>query len=239
MAAAKASGSDAGIFSLLKKGQPAAAVYDLIFGLNFLEPRYSLLFQDTQIEQLSPGQRGALLLIFYLLVDKGKTPIILDQPEENLDNETVFRLLVPVSLKPKTAADHHGHAQPQFGGCVRRRTNHPRKIRPRIGLHYPLRIGSHREHGAERSCRDHLGGTKPAFENRYGSTTDMAALEPQHMTALKTILAERFVPSLPPLLDTTKPAAEQQAKQLACLQRLRSAQAARHHTAGGRCIGRG
>lgn len=101
LAAAKASGSEAGIFSLLKKGQSAAAVYDLIFGLNFLEPRYSLRFQDTQIEQLSPGQRGALLLIFYLLVDKGKTPIILDQPEENLDNETVFRLLVPVLSEAK------------------------------------------------------------------------------------------------------------------------------------------
>ena len=73
----------------------------MIFGLDFLEPRYSLLFQDTQIEQLSPGQRGALLLIFYLLVDNGKTPIILDQPEENLDNETVFRLLVPVLTEAK------------------------------------------------------------------------------------------------------------------------------------------
>ena len=99
--AAKASGSGVGIFNLVKKGQIATAVYDLIFGLNFLEPRYSLLFQDTKIEQLSPGQRGALLLIFYLLVDKGKTPIILDQPEENLDNETVFRLLVPVLSEGK------------------------------------------------------------------------------------------------------------------------------------------
>lgn len=99
--AAKASGSEAGIFNLVKKGQSAASVYDLIFGLNFLEPRYSLMFQDTQIEQLSPGQRGALLLIFYLLVDNGKTPIILDQPEENLDNETVFRLLVPVLSEAK------------------------------------------------------------------------------------------------------------------------------------------
>lgn len=90
-----------GIFNVLKKGQSAVSVYDLIFGLNFLEPRYSLLFQDTQIEQLSPGQRGALLLIFYLLVDKGKLPIILDQPEENLDNETVFRLLVPVLSEAK------------------------------------------------------------------------------------------------------------------------------------------
>ncbi|GLQ52501.1 AIPR family protein [Dyella flava] len=42
----------------------------------------------------------------------------------------------------------------------------------------------------------------------------MPALEPQYMAILKKVLAERFVPSLPPLLDTTKPAAEQQAKQL-------------------------
>lgn len=99
--AAKYSGTEVGIATLLKKEQSAVSVYDLIFGLEFLEPRYSLLFQDTQIEQLSPGQRGALLLIFYLLVDNGKTPIILDQPEENLDNETVFRLLVPVLSEAK------------------------------------------------------------------------------------------------------------------------------------------
>lgn len=85
-----------GINSILKNGKTAVEVYDLLFGLSFLEPRYTLLFQDTRIEQLSPGQRGALLLIFYLLVDKGRHPIILDQPEENLDNETIVSLLVPV-----------------------------------------------------------------------------------------------------------------------------------------------
>lgn len=37
-----------------------------------------------------------MLLIFYLLVDKKRNPIILDQPEENLDNETIVSLLVPV-----------------------------------------------------------------------------------------------------------------------------------------------
>ena len=42
----------------------------------------------------------------------------------------------------------------------------------------------------------------------------MAALEPQYMAILKKVLAERFVPSLPQLLDTTKPPGEQQAKQL-------------------------
>src|ERR1700716_3984573 len=81
-----------GISALMRKDKEPAEVYNYLFGLQYLEPRYTLLFQDTRIEQLSPGQRGALLLIFYLLVDKGRNPIVLDQPEENLDNETVVSL---------------------------------------------------------------------------------------------------------------------------------------------------
>ncbi|MFA6245019.1 MAG: hypothetical protein WC655_29010, partial [Candidatus Hydrogenedentales bacterium] len=44
-----------GISGLLRRGHTAAEVYDLLFGLSFLEPRYTLLFQDAQIAQLSPG----------------------------------------------------------------------------------------------------------------------------------------------------------------------------------------
>lgn len=99
--AKQAGNGGVGIHSILRTGRFAQEVYDMIFSLSFLEPRYSLLFQDTQIEQLSPGQRGALLLIFYLLVDKGRNPIVLDQPEENLDNETVVRLLAPVLAEAK------------------------------------------------------------------------------------------------------------------------------------------
>lgn len=99
--AAASAKTSVGIAPLLRKDKTATDVYDLLFGLKFLSPRYSLLFQETKIEQLSPGQRGALLLIFYLLVDKGRTPIILDQPEENLDNETVVSLLVPVLAEAK------------------------------------------------------------------------------------------------------------------------------------------
>ncbi|AXE29735.1 ABC transporter [Chromobacterium phragmitis] len=101
VAAATNGKNSVGIGPILRKDKVASDVYDLLFGLPFLEPRYSLLFQEAQIEQLSPGQRGALLLIFYLLVDKGRSPIILDQPEENLDNETVVSLLVPVLTEAK------------------------------------------------------------------------------------------------------------------------------------------
>ena len=100
--AAKGGSNDTvGIKAILRKDREASDVYDMLFGLFFLKPGYSLLFQDTQIEQLSPGQRGALLLIFYLLVDKGRNPIVLDQPEENLDNETVVSLLAPVLSEAK------------------------------------------------------------------------------------------------------------------------------------------
>jgi ABC-type cobalamin/Fe3+-siderophores transport system ATPase subunit len=90
-----------GLSGVLRKDQEARTLYDYLFGLSYLEPVYTLLFQDTPIEQLSPGQRGALLLIFYLLVDTKRNPIVLDQPEENLDNETIVSLLVPVVKEAK------------------------------------------------------------------------------------------------------------------------------------------
>ena len=43
---------------------------------------------------LSPGERGTLLLVFYLLIDKGDIPLVMDQPEGNLDNFTVAKVLV-------------------------------------------------------------------------------------------------------------------------------------------------
>lgn len=77
------------------------AIYDFVFGLSYLQPHYALTFNEKQIAQLSPGERGAALLIFYLLVDKSELPIMLDQPEENLDNATVSRLLVPAIRKAR------------------------------------------------------------------------------------------------------------------------------------------
>ena len=59
-----------------------------------LEPRYALKLDEKDISQLSSGEKGALLLVFYLLLDPEQIPIIIDQPEQNLDNESVVKLLV-------------------------------------------------------------------------------------------------------------------------------------------------
>jgi len=89
------------IVDLVKKGTEPVDVYDYVFGLEYLFPRYALTWGGRPLDQLSPGERGALLLVFYLLVDNDTIPLVIDQPEENLDNESVYRMLVPCIKKAK------------------------------------------------------------------------------------------------------------------------------------------
>lgn len=79
----------------LRQGVTVQEIYDFVFSLGFLSPIYKLQWDEKGLEQLSPGERGNLLLMFYLLVDQDDIPLVIDQPEENLDNQTVFKTLVP------------------------------------------------------------------------------------------------------------------------------------------------
>ena len=89
------------IDSQVRKGRSAEEFLSLLYGLEYIRPRFTLALAGQPLTQLSPGQRGALLLVFYLLVEDSDLPIVLDQPEENLDNETVFALLVQIIKKAK------------------------------------------------------------------------------------------------------------------------------------------
>jgi ABC-type lipoprotein export system ATPase subunit len=85
----------------LRKGKSVVALYDFICALEYIKPRYALRMGTKELSELSPGERGTLLLVFYLLVDKDDIPLVIDQPEENLDNQTVFELLVPCMKEAK------------------------------------------------------------------------------------------------------------------------------------------
>jgi ABC-type lipoprotein export system ATPase subunit len=78
----------------MRKNETPVSMYDYLFSLSFLKPRYTLRYGGREIYQLSPGERGLLLLVFYLLIDKDEVPLIIDQPEENLDNQTIYEVLV-------------------------------------------------------------------------------------------------------------------------------------------------
>ncbi len=67
-----------------------------VYSTDHLEMRYSVTYDGVAIEQLSPGTRGIVLLLLYLVIDKhDRRPLIIDQPEESLDPKSVFDELVP------------------------------------------------------------------------------------------------------------------------------------------------
>ena len=70
----------------------AAWLYDT----SHITIEYGIQYDGVAIEQLSPGTRGIVLLLLYLAVDRqDRRPLIIDQPEENLDPKSVFVELVP------------------------------------------------------------------------------------------------------------------------------------------------
>ena len=75
--------------------------YNLLCGLNYIGVAYKLKMGGRDLEQLSPGERGIVLLVFYLALSKNNIPIIIDQPEDNLDNQSVYSKLVPCICEAK------------------------------------------------------------------------------------------------------------------------------------------
>jgi ABC-type lipoprotein export system ATPase subunit len=151
----------------LKGGTSLQSVYDFVSGLDYLSLGYSLKLQGKELSELSPGERGSLLLMFYLLVDRSEMPLLIDQPEENLDNQTVFSLI---------------------GECIKEAKNRRQII---IVTHNPnlavacdaeqiicasknledgnaitYQSGSIEDPTINKQLLDILEGTEPAFENR-------------------------------------------------------------------------
>jgi len=85
----------------LRANKTKLDLYDFLYSFEYIEARFMFTYDNKKLDLLSPGERGLLLLIFYLLISKDRRPIIIDQPEENLDNETVFRKLVTFIRKIK------------------------------------------------------------------------------------------------------------------------------------------
>lgn len=78
-----------------KKISDKDAFYEYLYGLDYIGVTFKLKVGDRNLDELSPGERGIVLLIFYLALNKNSTPIIIDQPEDNLDNQSVYSKLVP------------------------------------------------------------------------------------------------------------------------------------------------
>lgn len=66
-----------------------------LFSTDHISLRYSIDYDGIDITKLSPGTRGIVLLLLYLALDEeDDRPLIIDQPEENLDPKSIFDELV-------------------------------------------------------------------------------------------------------------------------------------------------
>lgn len=86
---------------ILKDTTNEIEFHNYLFSLDFLNSRYNLKLNNKGLNELSPGERGGLLLIFYLILDKDDKPLVIDQPEDNLDNQSVSEILVPYIREAK------------------------------------------------------------------------------------------------------------------------------------------
>lgn len=141
--------------------------YDFLFSLDYLSPKYELRLGGKGLNQLSPGEKGLLLLVFYLSLDKEDIPLIIDQPEDNLDNESIFltlancirnakrrRQVILITHNPNLAVG----ADAEQVVCVQLDKSDDYK--------FSLVAGSLENPEINRRVVDVLEGTKPAFIQR-------------------------------------------------------------------------
>lgn len=144
-------------------------LYEYLFGLQFIDQNFQLKLGNKSLETLSPGEKGALLLVFYLLLDKSDVPLILDQPEDNLDNQSIVQILVPFIKDAKRRRQivmitHNPNlavvadAEQIIRVDIQKTLNHDFKIS----------AGSIENPTIKKDIVDVLEGTMPAFMNRSG-----------------------------------------------------------------------
>lgn len=155
------------IAAQLRKHVELKELYDYLWSFPYLEPEYSLKLDGKDLSHLSPGERGTLLLVFYLLVDRSNEPIIVDQPEENLDSQTVYRLLIPVikEVKKRRQIIMVTHSPNIAVVCDAEQIVHA-FIDRSSGNQVVYTMGSIESPQINKYLVDVLEGTRPAFDNR-------------------------------------------------------------------------
>ncbi len=79
----------------IPKAEWQAKVWTWLFATDHIRVSYGLQYAGINIEKLSPGTRGIVLLLLYLAIDQhDMRPLIIDQPEENLDPQSIYEELV-------------------------------------------------------------------------------------------------------------------------------------------------
>ena len=86
----------------LRSGVTPEDLLQWLYEVDHIRLTYGLKYNGVELEKLSPGTKGIVLLILYLGMDVSDSrPLIVDQPDENLDNESIYKLLTAYFKKAK------------------------------------------------------------------------------------------------------------------------------------------
>lgn len=66
-----------------------------------LKLHFDIQYKNDHLFQMSPGKKGTVLLILFLELSSAEYPIFIDQPEDNLDNRTIYDLLCKMIREKK------------------------------------------------------------------------------------------------------------------------------------------
>lgn len=156
------------VFKQMKGQKPVQELYDYLFGFDYLGTKYDLKVDGKDLSELSPGERGGLLLIFYLMLDRQDIPLVIDQPEDNLDNKSVYEILVTFIKQAKKRRQiilvtHN----PNLAVVADAEQIIHVSIDKKDGKHdFDFFSGAIEELRINQAVVDILEGTLPAFDNR-------------------------------------------------------------------------
>ena len=85
---------------IFRSGQTLQNAVEILLR-DYLSHEFTVKQGDEDIFRMSPGKQGLILLEIYLYLSDSTYPILIDQPEDNLDNRTVYSHLVDYIKKRK------------------------------------------------------------------------------------------------------------------------------------------
>lgn len=85
----------------LRKNQTLNEAYKYLYA-DYFEIDFIVTYKNDSIAYMSPGKRGLVLLSLMLELSHSTHPILIDQPEDNLDNRTIYSELKDFVRKCKS-----------------------------------------------------------------------------------------------------------------------------------------
>ncbi|MBS4461656.1 ATPase [Aerococcaceae bacterium zg-B36] len=74
---------------------------EYFFNKNFYSYRFDIEYQNDKFEQMSPGKKAFIVLKLILDFSDSKIPVLIDQPEDSLDNRAIYNELTAYIKKTK------------------------------------------------------------------------------------------------------------------------------------------